>query len=94
MSERCECFRDKMELVKNKVSESLPKGIEGFTARWDNEVWIVNGEDRCSVNPKVNYEYFLPKKGGGFRLNKTKKEVSLLATHCCFCGRKYETKSK
>lgn len=94
MSVKCDCFKEKIQLVKDKVGETLPEGIKNFEIRWNNEVWIIDGRDSSPVNPQVKYEYHLPKKGGGYRVNKTKKEVSLMAKFCCFCGRKYEVKSK
>ncbi|WP_288985812.1 hypothetical protein [uncultured Pseudoalteromonas sp.] len=91
MKDTCNCFTENLERVKNHLTESgaIPEGSIDIDVRWQNQVFILSEGDFSPVNPKINFEFRVPKKGGGHARNLRKSDISIVATHCCYCGRKY-----
>lgn len=91
MKDTCNCFTENLERVKNHLTESgaIPEGSIDIDVRWQNQVFILSEGDFSPVNPKINFEFRAPKKGGGHARNLRKSDISIVATHCCYCGRKY-----
>ncbi|MBE0379209.1 hypothetical protein [Pseudoalteromonas prydzensis] len=91
MKNTCNCFTENLERIKNHLTESgaIPEGAIDIDVRWQNQVFILSDRDFSPVNPKINIAFRAPKKGGGHARNLCKNDVSIMATHCCYCGRKY-----
>tara|TARA_Y100000588_G_C13641807_1_gene664082 strand:+ start:304 stop:606 length:303 start_codon:yes stop_codon:yes gene_type:complete len=88
----CNCFNENLERVKNHLNEKgkVPEGAIDVDFRWQGQAFLLTQSDYAPVNPKVEAKFRAPKKGGGHARNMSKLEISLMATHCCFCGRKYQ----
>lgn len=95
MSDKCNCFDEKLELIKEKVLEQVPEGSEDVKVEYENRTFILSANsDYSPVNPKVKFEYRKPKKGGGMAKSLTKDSVIMVADFCCFCGRKLNKNNK
>lgn len=88
MTDKCSCFDDNLNRIKDHVLKQIPQGSKDIDFNWQNHTFFINGGDYSPVNPKVLIEYREPKKQGGHKTNLTKKEMSMIADYCCFCGRK------
>ena len=86
MSEKCECFDEMLNVVKEKVV--IPEGSKDVSFQFEGYAYFLGGGDFSPVNPRVLFEYRQPKKEGGHRVNKTKGDVIVSAKFCCYCGRK------
>jgi len=88
----CNCFKETLERVKNLYLEKgkVPEGAIDVDFRWQGQGFILSEGEFAPVNPKIEVKFRSPKKGGGHAKNMSKDEVSMIATHCCFCGRKYQ----
>ena len=88
----CNCFKETLKLLESHYLENgrVPKDAIEVDFRWRGQGFLLSKGDFAPVNPTVVIKYRAPKKGGGHVKNKTKSEVSMMATHCCFCGRKYQ----
>jgi len=93
MNDKCKCFEETLERLKDHVKkEKVPEGACDFNIEFEGATYFFIGGDYSPVNPKVKYEYRLPKKGGGYRANMTKGDSIVIASFCCFCGRKLKGK--
>ncbi|MCQ8881702.1 hypothetical protein NQS96_07820 [Pseudoalteromonas shioyasakiensis] len=94
MENQCNCFDDNFERIKNHLIETgaIPEGAIDIEFEWQGRAFILSAGDFSPVNPKINFQYRAPKKGGGHARNLRKSDVSIFATHCCYCGRKYNKK--
>ncbi len=92
-TEKCTCFDDLLKELEVPIRKSLPEGVIDVAISWKDYAFFMSG-DYSPVNPHVKYEYRFPKKGGGHRANLTKKEVTMTASHCCYCGRKLNKADK
>jgi hypothetical protein len=93
MTNKCKCFDETLVRVTNHVEKTLPEGSCDFDIEFEGRSFFMCGGDYSPVNPKIKYEYRAPKKGGGHKVNMTKRETIVMASFCCFCGRKLEGKS-
>lgn len=87
---KCNCFSEYLEKVKEQVIPQIPEGSDEVHFNWQNRVFLISGKDYSPVNPKVEIEYRKPKRGGGFAKGMTRDTVSIMANYCAFCGRKYQ----
>ncbi len=87
----CNCFTDNLDRVKNHLIErgTIPEGAKDVEFKWRDQTFSLSGGDRAPVNPRVEFEFRAPKKGGGHAKNLRKGDISIYANYCCFCGRKY-----
>ncbi|MDN3488754.1 hypothetical protein [Pseudoalteromonas sp. APC 3694] len=87
----CNCFTDYLDRVKNHLitQVKIPEGAKDVEFKWRDQTFSLSGGDRAPVNPRVEFEFRAPKKGGGHAKNLRKDYVSIYANYCCFCGRKY-----
>ena len=85
----CNCFEEALEGAKKHLVSKLPEGATEFSADWKGGVFFFSG-DHVPVNPAVSYEYRAVKKDGTPAKNLTKNSLTLLASHCPYCGRKLE----
>ena len=92
MSDKCNCFTETLERVKSHLTEQgkVPDGATEVSFRWQGQTHMLSSGEYAPVNPKVEVKFRAPKKGGGHARNMTKSDISILATHCCYCGRKYK----
>ncbi|WP_409425415.1 MULTISPECIES: hypothetical protein [unclassified Pseudoalteromonas] len=88
----CNCFKDTLNRVKDHLTEQgkVPADAINIGFRWQGQSMILTEGEYSPVNPKVEVEFQAAKKGGGHARNKTKIDISIMATHCCYCGRKYQ----
>lgn len=93
MTEKCNCFDDNLALVKEHALKQIPEGAIDVDVRWASYSYFLSG-DYSPVNPKVNVEYRQAKTKGGHRTNLTKDQVSMVASFCCYCGRKLKKSAK
>lgn len=87
MTDNCNCFSDQLNRVKKHVELRIPDGATELNFEWDGYSFIIGG-DYSPVNPKVNYSFRKKKNNGQPAKSLTKDSVSLLASYCCYCGRK------
>ena len=92
MTNKCKCFDETLERIKTYLEKKLPGGSCDFRVEFEGYSLFMSGGDYSPVNPKIKYEYRAPKKRGGHRANMTKSETTVMASFCCFCGRKLEGK--
>lgn len=90
---KCTCFDDNLKIIKEKIGAQIPEGSIDVDINWDGYAYFMSG-DYSPVNPKVNFEYRVPKTKGGHRKNLTKTQVYLYASFCCYCGRKLKKAEK
>lgn len=90
----CNCFNETLERIKGHLQEKLPKGAIEFEADWKGRAFIMAEGQFAPTNPQIEYEYRNTKNDGTPHKNKRKETVSLLASHCCFCGEKFERPEK
>jgi len=93
MSDKCECFKDKLVLVEGHVNGKLPEGAHDLKVSWEGYSYFFSG-DFSPVNPKVNIEYRKTKKNGDPAKSLTKDSISMIASFCCYCGRKLKKGEK
>ena len=87
---KCNCFEERLESVKPKIMAQIPTDAIDVDVEWENYSFFFGGGDYSPVNPQVKIEYRPLKKDKSPAKNLKKDTVSLLASHCCFCGRKLE----
>lgn len=90
----CNCFDETLDKVRDHIKKQIPDNAEDVSIEWANQVWLLSGGDHSPVTPKVKVEYRAMKRDGTPKRNLTKDEVSILPTHCCYCGRKYVKKEE
>ncbi len=96
MSDPCNCHEETLEKIRAKLigEGRIPEGAAEIDFRWKDRAFILSGGDHSPVAPQLELSYRQPKKGGGFRENKTTKQMGVFGDYCTFCGRKYgEVKS-
>lgn len=87
----CNCFTETLNRVKDHLTEQgkVPADAINIFFRWQGQSMTLAEGEYSPVNPKVEVEFQAPKKSGGHARNKTKIDISIMATHCCYCGREY-----
>jgi len=90
---KCNCYEEKMKLVKSKIMEEIPNNATEIDIRWDNYSYFMNG-DYSPVNAGIKVEYRSIKKNGQPKANLTKSDTYLTFDYCPFCGRKLEKSNK
>lgn len=94
-NESCSCFEERLNAVKNHVSSQLPNGAVDISFSWKDQQFFLSSDNEYSpVNPRVAVEYRKPKRGGGHHKNLSKDEITMTASHCCYCGRKLNRKEQ
>ena len=88
----CNCFTETLERVKKLYLEKgkVPEGAIDVDFRWQGQSFILSEGEFAPVNPKIEVKFRSLKRDGSHAKNMSKGEVSMIATHCCFCGRKYQ----
>tara|TARA_R110000851_G_scaffold158526_1_gene301553 strand:- start:8413 stop:8718 length:306 start_codon:yes stop_codon:yes gene_type:complete len=88
----CNCFAETLERVKNHLTDQgkIPAGAIDSDFRWQGQAYILSGGEYAPVNPKIEVKYRSPKKHGGHARNMSKIDMTIMATHCCYCGREYQ----
>ena len=92
MSDKCNCYEEKMKLAKPKIMENIPKKATDVRINWDGYSFFLNG-DYSPVNALIKVEYRGVKKNGDPKVNLTKFENYIVFNYCPFCGRELK-KSK
>lgn len=90
----CNCFEETLERVKERVKQKLPKDAEDFEADWQGRAFMLSEGEFAPTNPKIEYSFQPMKKDGTPTKNRRKDTVSILASHCCYCGEKYDRPEK
>lgn len=90
----CNCFEETLVKIKEHVAPQVPEGAKDLSIDWDGRTYLLSGDEHSPVNPKIKIEYRAPKKGGGHAANLKKDTVSILASHCMFCGYQYKKAEK
>lgn len=86
---KCNCFNENLNRVKEHIESNLPENAMEFNAEWDGHSFFVSG-DYSPVNPKINYSYRKLKVNGEPAKSITKDSISMLASYCCYCGRELD----
>ena len=86
MSEKCNCYEEKMKLLKPKIMEKIPNDATDIDIRWDGYSFFTGG-DYNPVNAGIKVEYRGIKKSGEPKANLTKFDTYLTFDFCPFCGR-------
>lgn len=94
MSESCNCFDETLARVKEHIQEQLPDGATEFECEWQGRTYCLSSGEYAPVNPKLEYAFRKTKRNGEPAKNLTKSTVNITASHCCFCGRKYNRPEK
>ncbi|MER2492354.1 hypothetical protein [Catenovulum sediminis] len=94
MTESCNCFDEVLDRVKSHVQEQLPVDATEFECDWQDRSIFLSAGEYAPVNPKVEYKFRKTKRNNEPAKNLTKSTVNITASHCCFCGRKYERPEK
>jgi hypothetical protein len=91
---KCNCFEETLVKVKDHIKTQLPSNATEVEIDWDQRIFLLSGGDHAPVSPKLKVEYRGVKRNGEPNKNLTKDTVSMLASHCCFCGREYVKEEK
>lgn len=86
-NEKCNCFDDLLSRAKVELRKQVNDDVTEFDAKWINYSFFMSG-DHCPVNPKIELTYREIKRSGEPKANLTKKQISILCSHCPMCGRK------
>jgi len=87
VTEKCNCWSQKLEMLKEHIIPELPKHEE-LDIQWQGYAHFMSG-DYSPVKGRVNVTYNGFKKNGNLKANMTKTEALLDFNFCPFCGRKY-----
>jgi hypothetical protein len=87
MTQICDCFDNIRTRMIAKLEKDLPKGHQELEVEWAGRGFLIGGGDISPVNPELKYSYRVPTKAGMAK-NKTRSSNKILASYCCFCGRK------
>lgn len=90
----CNCFAETLERVKEHVKPQIPATAEDFKMDWENRAYMLSAGEYAPTNPRLEYSYQPIKKDGTRAKNRRKDTVSIIASHCCFCGEKFERPEK
>lgn len=93
----CNCFEQTLNKLKDHVQSQLDeRGIkhEDLEIGWQNRTYILGSGEHSPVNPKIEVSYQGFKKNGEPARNRNKEVTSVMASHCMFCGRKYQNETK
>lgn len=92
----CECFENSIERVRNHLQENgkIPDGVDDFEIDWQGRSFILSAGEYAPTNPKIEYSFTPIKKDGSKAKNKKKSDITLVASHCCFCGEKFDRPEK
>tara|TARA_B100001057_G_scaffold491588_1_gene582163 strand:- start:3032 stop:3310 length:279 start_codon:yes stop_codon:yes gene_type:complete len=90
----CNCFEETMEKVTEHIKEQLPDNVEEFKAEWQGRAYMLAEGQYAPTSPKIDYEYRPMKRDGTPQKNLKKDSITILASHCCYCGEKFERPEK
>jgi len=86
----CNCFEETMKEVTKHIKQQIPDNAEDFKAEWKDRAFILSAGEYAPANPSIEYEYRPIKRDGTPQKNLRKNSVYILASHCCYCGEKFE----
>lgn len=100
--EICTCFKNTLTRLEEKIKEDLVENNVKYTdlkISWENEGYILGrhpdySADYSPVNPRIKVEFRGFKRNGDIKSNITKEMVPILASYCCYCGRKLNKDNK
>ena len=90
----CNCFEETLERIEAHIKPQLPKNAEDIKFDWKDRAFMLSDGDYAPTNPKIEYEYRPMKRDGTPQKNLRRDTVSILASHCCYCGEKFERPEK
>lgn len=94
---KCNCFEETLEKLTGHVQNQLnDRGVkyEDLTVDWQGRAYVLSAGEHSPVNPKIEVTYQGFKKNDEPTRNRSKDVISVMASHCMFCGRKYQNKTK
>jgi len=99
MSEQqgCGCFERTLLKMQQHIQQQLnQQGVkyEDLELNWQGRAYILSGDEHSPVNPKIEVSYQTFKKNGEPTRNRKKDSISIMASHCAFCGREYQKETK
>lgn len=90
----CNCFEDTLARISDHIKPQIPANATDFKIDWQGRAFMLSAGEYAPTNPKLEYSYQPMKKDGTPAKNRRKDTVSIIASHCCFCGEKFDRPEK
>ncbi|WP_018694228.1 hypothetical protein [Algicola sagamiensis] len=88
----CTCFEDILKTRTEMIQQELPEGATHVEIYWNDSAYIFSDTETAPSNPAITCSYRKTKKDGTPYSKKNHFTTHMLASHCCFCGRKFQKK--
>lgn len=90
----CNCFEETLEKVTEHIKEKIPADAKDFEIEWEGRAYMLSEGQYAPTSPKLAYAYRPMKRDGTPQKNLRKDTVTILASHCCYCGEKFDRPEK
>lgn len=86
----CNCFEETLGRMKEHLKDKIPENAQDLNIDWENRAFMMAKGKYAPTSPRIEIEYRPTKKDGTPAKSMKRDSVTILASHCCYCGEKYE----